>query len=161
MLAYFSKLISQKHTNSTTCKLTNEIRNLNANFKRLESDVQVCKKVNDALVKQVASLERRSWRHKLYTQMESVKIISMLNWIVHSALEKKFWGETLIVPPPKLKQRSDDSEISRRKDSEQVMKVKKDLKDLNSTDSDFPEGARLFKNDTLCPYYRVLWKKHK
>ena len=105
---------------------------------------------NDALVKQVASLERRSWRHKLYTQMESVKIISMLNWIVHSALEKKFWGETLIVPPPKLKQRSDDSEISRRKDSEQVMKVKKDLKDLNPTDSDFPESGHGYSKMTPC-----------
>ena len=69
----------KKDTDGTISKLTDEIRNLNANFKRLESDVQVCKKVNDALVKQVASLERRSWRHKLYTQMESVKIISMLN----------------------------------------------------------------------------------
>ena len=37
-------------------KLTNEKINLNANFKRLESGVEVCKKVNDALVKQVASL---------------------------------------------------------------------------------------------------------
>ena len=41
------------------------------------------------------------------------------------------------------------------------MKVKKDLKDLNPTDSDFPEGTRLFKNDTLCPYYRVLSGKYK
>ena len=41
------------------------------------------------------------------------------------------------------------------------MRVKKDLKDLNSNDLDFPEGKRLFINDTLCPYYRVLWNKYK
>ena len=29
-------------------------------------------------------------------------------------------------------------QFSRRKDCEQVMRVKKDLKDLNPTDSDFP-----------------------
>ena len=40
-------------------KLTNGIRNLTTNFKRLESDVEVSKKVNTALVKQVASLERQ------------------------------------------------------------------------------------------------------
>ena len=57
----------QKHTNSTICKLTDEIRNLNVNFKRLESDIQACKKVNDALAKQVASLERQSWRNALYS----------------------------------------------------------------------------------------------
>ena len=33
-----------KQTNSTISKLTDDIRNLNANFKGLESDVQVCKK---------------------------------------------------------------------------------------------------------------------
>ena len=41
------------------------------------------------------------------------------------------------------------------------MRVKKDLKDLNPNDLDFPEGTRLFINDTLCPYYRVLWNKYK
>ena len=55
----------KKDTDGTISKLTDEIRNLNANFKRLESDVQVCKKVNDALVKQAVFLERQSWRNAL------------------------------------------------------------------------------------------------
>ena len=108
----------QKHTNSTICKLTDEIKNLNYNFKRLESDIQACKKVNDALVKQV-------------------------------------------VPPPQQKNRSDDSEISRMKDSELVINVKKGLKDLNPIDSDFSEGTRLFINDNLRHNYRLLWNKYK
>ena len=45
--------------------------------------------------------------------------------------------------PPQKKNRSDDSEISMTEDSEQVKKVKKGLKDLNPTDSDFPEGTRM------------------
>ena len=69
----------QKHTTSTICKLTDEIRNLNANFKRLESDIQACIKVNDALVKQVASLERQCWRNALYSRRESVDITGMSN----------------------------------------------------------------------------------
>ena len=47
----------QRHTNSTISKLTDDIRNLNANFKGLESDVQVRKKVNDVLVKKISFLE--------------------------------------------------------------------------------------------------------
>ena len=62
----------QEHTNSTISKLTDEIRNLYANFKRLESDVEVHKKVNDALVKQVASLERQCWRNPKYSRRECV-----------------------------------------------------------------------------------------
>ena len=55
----------KKHTDGTISMLTDKIRNLNANFKRLESDVQICKKVNDALVKQAVSLERQYWRNAL------------------------------------------------------------------------------------------------
>ena len=53
------------------------------------------------------------------------------------------------------KRRLDDSDIFRRKDCEQVMRVKKDLKDLNPNNLDFPEGTRLFINDIMCPYYKV------
>ena len=52
----------KKDTDIAISKLTDKIRNLNANFKRLELDVQVQKKVNYALVKQAVSLERQCWR---------------------------------------------------------------------------------------------------
>ena len=55
----------KKHTDRTISKLNDKIRNLNANFKSLELDVQVCKNVNDALVKQAVSLERQCWRKAL------------------------------------------------------------------------------------------------
>ena len=84
-MTYFSKF---RNTNSTICKLTHEIRNLNANFKRLESDLQACKKMNDALVKEVAFLEHQCYRNALHSQRESVEIIGMSNSIVHSVLEK-------------------------------------------------------------------------
>ena len=64
----------KKLTDSTISKLTDKIRNLNANFKRLESNVQVCKKVNDALLKQAVSLERKCWRNALCSRRKSVEI---------------------------------------------------------------------------------------
>ena len=36
------------------------------------------------------------------------------------------------------------------------MRVTEDLKDLNPTDLDFPQGTRLVVSDSLCPYYRGL-----
>ena len=63
--------------------------------------------------------------------------------------------------PSQQKKQSDYSENSKRKDYEQVIRVKKDLKDLNTTDLNFHEGKQLFINDTLCPYYRVIWNNHK
>ena len=64
----------KKHTDSAISKLTDKIRNLNANLKRLESDVQVCKRVNNALVEQAVSLERQCWRNAMCTRTESVEI---------------------------------------------------------------------------------------
>ena len=96
----------------------------------------------------------------------------MSNWITHCTLERTVYKglqhigtdicEEKLVPPSQQKKQSDDSENSRRKDCEQVIRVKKHLKDLNPTDLDFSEGTRLLINDTLwCPYHRVLWNKHK
>ena len=67
----------QKHTNSAISKLTEDIRNFNANFKGLESDVQVCKKVKDVLMKKVSSLECLCWINALYSRRESGEIIAM------------------------------------------------------------------------------------
>ena len=67
----------QKHTNSVISKLTDGVRNLSGN--ELESDVQVCKKLNDVLVKQVTFLERQCWRKALYFRRESAEIICMSN----------------------------------------------------------------------------------
>ena len=49
--------------------------------------------------------------------------------------------------------------FSNRKDSLEVLRVKKDLKSLDPTELDFPGHRRIFINDSLCAYYRGLWKK--
>ena len=120
----------QKQTNSTISKLTDDIRNLNANFKGLESDVQVRKKVNDVLVKKVSFLECQCWRNTLYSRRESAEITGISNWTLQSALD-----ETVCIVlqhvgtdicEEKLesyhhfsnKRWSDDSETSSRKDCE-------------------------------------------
>ena len=41
------------------------------------------------------------------------------------------------------------------------MRVKKGLKDLNPTNLSFPEGTKIYVNDSLCPYYRGLWNECK
>ena len=51
--------------------------------------------------------------------------------------------------------------FSNKKDSLQVLLVKKDLKSLDPTELDFAEGTRIFINESLCAYYRGLWNKCK
>ena len=48
-----------------------------------------------------------------------------------------------------------------RKDSLQVLRVKKDLESLDPTELDFPESTRILINEGLCAYCRGLWNKCK
>ena len=51
--------------------------------------------------------------------------------------------------------------FSRRKYSQHLMCIKKGLKDLNPTNLSFPEGTKIYVNNSLCPYYRGLWNECK
>ena len=51
--------------------------------------------------------------------------------------------------------------FSRNKDCELVTMIQKDLKDLNPTDLDFPEGTQLFINNSLCPECKKTMKQNK
>ena len=35
------------------------------------------------------------------------------------------------------------------------------MKDLTAGDLDLPQGTKIFVNQSLCPYYRILWSKAK
>ena len=41
------------------------------------------------------------------------------------------------------------------------MHIKKGLKDLNPAILSFPEGTKIYVNDSLCPYYNRLWNECK
>ena len=47
----------------------------------------------------------------------------------------------------------------RRKDCEQIMRVKSELKSLKPADMNLPVRTKLYINESLCPYYRGLWKQ--
>ena len=42
-----------------------------------------------------------------------------------------------------------------------MLSVKKDLMNLNMEELGLPAGTKIFVNQSLCPYYKVLWSKSK
>ena len=108
-------------------------------------NVQVCKKVNDVLVKQLFS-------NVNIGQMRCTpegRVIGMSNSVLQSVLEKTVCKVVQHIGADICKEKlesyhrlnkkrqSESSEISRRKDCEQVMKIKNDLKDLSPSDLGF------------------------
>ena len=51
--------------------------------------------------------------------------------------------------------------FSNRKDCQALLKVKRDLNDLTMKDFGFEENSKIYVNESLCPYYRVIWEKSK
>ena len=51
--------------------------------------------------------------------------------------------------------------FTHRKDCKQIFKVKKDLRDSNMEDLDLPRGTKIYVNQSLCSYYRILYSKAK
>ena len=50
---------------------------------------------------------------------------------------------------------------SKRKLYQQVLREKKELKNVDPSKFDFLEGTAIFINESLCFYYRMLWNKCK
>ena len=75
---------SQEQTNTTIASLTAEIKRLNENFQKLESDVSVVKNVNNILSKQMSSIERQCWKNAQYSRREFFELVRL-----HSSIEDK------------------------------------------------------------------------
>ena len=51
--------------------------------------------------------------------------------------------------------------FSRRKDCQNVLNAKEELRKLDIKEIGFPEDNPIFVNESLCTYYRALWSKAK
>ena len=51
--------------------------------------------------------------------------------------------------------------FSKHKLWQQVLRVKKKLKNIDPSEFDFPEGTAIFINKSLYSYYKMLWNKCK
>ena len=82
-------LKSQEQTNTTIASLTAEIKRLNENFQKLESDVSVVKNVNNILSKQTSSIERQCWKNAQYSRRECVEVVGLPSSIEDKDLQTK------------------------------------------------------------------------
>ena len=156
----------------TIKELTSEIRDFAAQMKNVEADVAIVKNVNEKLVNQLIKTERQCWASAQYSRRECLEVVGIPTSITNDSLEanitKVFDKLGVHVEGKDIQAchrlKNNDRviiKLSNRKDSLQVLRVKKDLKSLDPTELDFPEGTRIFINESLCAYYRGLWNKCK
>ena len=163
------KLVLQLESemNSDIKELTSEIRDLVAQMKKVEADVAIVKNVNEKLVNQLIETKRQCWANARYSRRECLEIVGIPTSISNDSLEtnisKVFDKLGMHVEGKDIQachRLKDNHQViikfSNRKDSLQVLRVKKDLKSLDPTELDFSEGTRIFINESLCSCYRGL-----
>ena len=148
--------------------LTSEIQKLTGVVTRLESEVSILRRVNDELQKQLIC-----WANAQYSRRECIEVAGIPSTVSDNNLENKILKifDKLGVPINpnnieachRIKKGSDRTivKFNKRKDCQQIMRVKKDLKNMTFTDIDLPVGTTLYLNESLCSYYRWLWSNCK
>ena len=121
-------------------KLKKMIWYLNDKFSQLESENVVVKQANSLFSKRLVDMERQCWANAQYSRRECIEVVGIPNSVNNNELEdkvltvfQKIWCELSprdLEVCHRLRKNSDRVivNISRRKDCEQIMSVKDDLK---------------------------------
>ena len=77
----------QDQTNFTIDFLMAEMKDLNNSFKRLESEFEIVKAINNSLLKQLENTERQYWGNAQYSRREFVEVIGIPKTVESKNLE--------------------------------------------------------------------------
>ena len=169
----FDMFLEKEFMSKSISDLTSEIQKLTGVVARLESEVSILRRVNDELQKQLISTERQCWANAQYSRRECIEVAGIPSSVSDDNLENKvlkFFHKLGVSINPnnieachRIKKDSDRTVVkfNKRKEFQQVMRVKKDLKNMTFTDIDLSVGTTLYLNESLCSYYRWLWSNFK
>ena len=163
----------QSRMSEVNNEVVEEMHKFNENLSKLQSELSIAKCVNTGLIKRIVLLERHCWVNAQYSRNECVEVVGIPCQVDDKHLKEKLLSIFQKVGCTIAAKFIDDChqlgknndrvivKFTRRKDCKQVLQVKKDLKDLTADDLDLPQGTKIFVNQSLCPYYRILWSKTK
>ena len=150
----------------------NAIHKFNDNFAKLQAEL-VTRRVNSELCKRIVTVECQCWANAQYSRRECLEVAGIPRQVDDKNLETKVLSifqkigctidPTFIDDCHQLRKNNDRVivKFTRRKDCKQILKVKKDLRNLDMEDLDLSRGTKIYINQSLCPYYRILWLKAK
>ena len=155
----------------TLSAITDELKEIKADFRKLESDLTISRNVNDKLTKQLILVERKCWANEQYFRRECLEISgipeSIQNYELEDCVTKIFNECDTPVDPAnieachRLKSKARPKKVIiklfKRKDVFNILQRKKKLKSVDITKAGLPQGSLVFINQSLCSNYRYLW----
>ena len=162
----------KSNLNEKVSNLTEEVQKLNTNFELLKSDFSATRIENNSLNERLIALERQCWANAQYSRRECLEITGIPSSVSDKDLEEVVCKA---ITKAGVDITADDIEdchhvgnkgqtiikFGKRKVSRQVLSVRKDLNKVKMSDIDLTGQSTLYINQSLCPYYRMLWSKTK
>ena len=155
-----------KTMESTLADLNKEISKINKNFEKLESELSISKTVNNALHKRVIQLEKQCWRNEQYSRRECIEVVGLPDSTTDNEVCSVFKKIGVDVSFDNIEAchplKSDNKnkiivKFSKRKDCQAVLENKKKLKNLSNEELGVETNSKVFVNESLCKYYKLLW----
>ena len=79
----------QQQSNETISKLTDEIKLLKENYKKLESNILVSKNISGLLTDQMNNVEMQCWANAQYSRCECLEVVGIHSSVKIKGLEGK------------------------------------------------------------------------
>ena len=133
-----------------------EMRKFNDNFAKLQAERVVTKRVTSELCKRIVTIEPQCWANAQYSRRECLEVAGIPRQVDDKNLETKvlsiFQKIGCTIDPTFI----DDChrlgksnyrvivKFTRRKDCKQILKVKKDLRNLDIEDLDPRRGTKVY-----------------
>ena len=161
-----------KKMESLNDHLLEEVKHMRDTFRHMESELSIVKNVNSLLSKRLVDMERQCWANAQYSRRECLEVVGIPQSVKDDELENVVIqvankvGVTICERDMQAVHRIGKEgrtivKFSNRKDCQALLKVKRDLNKLTMKDFGYEENNKVFINESLCPYYRVLWAKCK
>ena len=126
-------------------------------------------------MERLVATERKCWANKQYSKRECLEISGIPESVSDNALEDKIQGVLRGIDAEvdtenieschRLKGKGSKGRVilklSKRKDAEKIKLNKKKLKNIDHKKIGLSSGMKVFINESLCGYYKLLWSKCK
>ena len=170
LIEKFLQLQSDFSESMKTC--CDNVAKLTEKVEALESSLVVSQRVNSLLSSKVNSLERQLHQLEQYSRRECLEVVGIPASVQDDKLQdtvcdilkkiKVDCYEADIEACHRIKNNRTIVKFSSRKYIFEIFKTKKKLKDTKFGDIEgMTENTKIFINESLCPYYRLLWSKCK
>ena len=155
--------------------INTELLELKTKSTKMESDLTISRKVNVKLMERLVATERKCWANEQYSKRECLEISGIPESVSDNALEDKIQGVLRGIDAEvdtenieschRLKGKGSKGRVilklSKRKDAEKIKLNKKKLKNIDHRKIGLSSGTKVFINESLCGYYKLLWSKCK